>query len=69
MNTRRFTNWLENAIEEHNCDDDDNPILNVEDYVQAGVLTMDRGLVIRFDDRSEIHITIVQQRAGDDDEA
>ena len=69
MNTRRFERWLTDAIEEHG-DRNDPParrVADVEDFVQAGMLTMDRGLVVRFVDGSEFQVTLVQSRRGRDD--
>ena len=69
MTPRRFERWLTDAIEEHG-DRNDPPAVRVavvEDFVQAGVLTMDRGLVVRFADGSEIQITLVQSRLGRDE--
>jgi hypothetical protein len=66
---RRFERWLTDAIEEHG-DRDDPPasrVADVEDFVQAGMLTNDRGLVVRFSDGSEIQLTIVQSRLGRDE--
>ena len=69
MNERRFERWLTDAIEEHG-DHNDPPasrVADVENFVQAGVLTMNRGLVVRFVDGAEFQITLVQSRRGRDD--
>ena len=39
-------------------------IRDVQDYVQAGVLTNDRGVVVELDDGSKFQITIVQSSSG-----
>ena len=69
MNERRFERWLIDAIEEHgdHRDDERHRVADVENFVQAGVLTMNRGLVVRFVDGSELQLTIVQSRLGRDD--
>ncbi len=41
---------------------DDNHIRSVRTYEDVGILTRDRGLVVRFDDNSEFQITIKQSR-------
>jgi len=61
---------LTEAIEEHGDRNDDAPdrVADVENFVQAGVLTMNRGLVVRFADGSEIQLTLVLSRRGRDDD-
>ena len=70
MDARRFERWLAEAIEERRAetDEDEDPIRDVEDFVQAGMLTNDRGLVVRFADGSEIQVTLVQSRCRRDDD-
>jgi len=63
MNTRRFETWLQKAIE-LTAEDHAIGIESVEDFVQAGVLTADRGLVVRFEDGSEFQVTLVQSRGA-----
>lgn len=73
MNERQFKNALEmlltNLIEAQQKDSDaiDMPdgigeIVEIEDFVQAGVLTMDKGLIVKLADGSEFDITITQSR-------
>lgn len=69
MTPKRFENWLADAIEAHRAEEGPgDSIRRVETTVEAGVLTRDRGLVIRFNDGSEIQITFVQSRRGRDDQ-
>ena len=67
MTPRRFERWLAEAIDAQRTDADEDPIREDEDFVQAGILTMDRGLVVRFEDGSEIQVTLVQSRRGRED--
>jgi hypothetical protein len=73
MNERQFKNALEmlltNLIDAQQKDSDaiDMPdgigeIVEIEDFVQAGVLTMDKGLIVKLADGSEFDITITQSR-------
>lgn len=69
MTPKRFEDWLADAIEAHRAEagpGDD--IRRVETNEEAGVLTRDRGLVIRFTDGAEIQLTLVQSRRGRDDQ-
>jgi len=68
MTPRRFERWLAEAIDAQRADADEDPIRDVEDFVQAGMLTTDRGLVVRFADGSEIQVTLVLSRRGRDDD-
>jgi hypothetical protein len=69
MTPTRFENWLADAIEAQCAEaGPGDPIRGVETNHEAGVLTRDRGLVIRFNDGSEIQLTLVQSRRGPDDE-
>jgi hypothetical protein len=74
MNERQMQNALESLLVElmdaqrHERDEVRMPdgmgeIAEVEDFVQAGVLTRDKGLIIRMADGSEFDITITQSRA------
>ena len=57
---------LQDVIEEALCDWDDNntngQIANIENFKKAGVLTMNKGVVISLVDGSEFQVTIVQSR-------
>ena len=68
MTPRRFESWLLEAIEMTRMDEEDSRIRDVEDFVRAGILTTNRGLVVAFEDGSEIQLTLVQSRRGSDDE-
>lgn len=79
MTPRKFETWIAEAIEEQRASDDGtaghgDPIRRIETNEEAGIMTTDRGLVIRFDDGSEIQLTLVQskrarnEQANDDEE-
>lgn len=56
-----FEQFLEDAIqEEANANVDAS--VSVRTFREAGVLTMNRGLVVRIGDRAEYQITIVKSR-------
>jgi len=72
MNERQFKTALEMLLtnllnaQRHDRDEIDMPdgmgeIVEVEDFVQAGVLTRDKGLIVKFADGSEMDITINQR--------
>lgn len=73
MNERQMQNALESLLtnlidaQQHGRDEIEMPdgmgeIAEVEDFVQAGVLTRDKGLIIRLSDGSEFDITISQRQ-------
>ena len=73
MNERQMQNALESLLtnlidaQRRSRDEIDMPdgmgeIAEVEDFVQAGMLTRDKGLIVRFADGSEFDITITQSR-------
>lgn len=73
MNERQMKNALESLLtnlidaQRHGRDEIDMPdgmgeIVEIEDFVQAGVLTRDKGLIVKFADGSEMDITINQRR-------
>ena len=73
MNERQMKNALENLLanlidaQRRNRDDIEMPdgmgeIAGVEDFVQAGVLTHDAGLIVTMKDGSEFQLTIVCSR-------
>ena len=67
MTPRRFEAWLQNAIERVADDEDEDGSLDIEtieDFVQAGLLTSNRGVVVALEDGSEFQITIVQSQRG-----
>ena len=68
MTPGRFEAWLAEAIEAQRADEDEDPICRVETYADAEILTRDNGLVVRFEDGSEIQITLVLSRRGRDDD-
>ena len=73
MNERQMQNALESLLanlieaqrrgrDEIEMPDGMGEITEVEDFVQAGVLTQDKGLIIRLADGSEFQLTINQSR-------
>jgi hypothetical protein len=73
VNERQMKNALESLLtnlidaQRHDRDEIDMPdgmgeIAEVEDFVQAGVLTRDKGLIVKFADGSEFDITITESR-------
>ncbi len=73
MNERQMKNALENLLtnlidaqrrgrDEIEMPDSMGEITEVEDFVQAGVLTRDKGLILRLADGSEFDITISQRQ-------
>ena len=66
MNEREFLDWLHDAIVRSAGDDDME--LRVRTYEDAGMLTYNKGLVVRCDDGAEFQLTLVQSRAGDEEE-
>jgi hypothetical protein len=72
MNERQMQNALESLLtnlidaQRHDRDEIDMPdgmgeIVEIEDFVQAGVLTRNKGLIVKFSDGSEMDITITQR--------
>lgn len=67
MTPREFEKWLAEAINAEaaeQADEGEDPIRAVDTYEEAGILTSDRGLVVRFEDGSEIQVTLVLSRRG-----
>ena len=73
MNERQMQNALESLLtnlidaQRRGRDEIDMPdgigeIAEVEDFVQAGVLTRDKGLIVKFSDGSEFSVTVSQDR-------
>jgi len=65
MNDERFETLLATMLEEHadlDENDDDVVVAEVVTFRDAGVLTYDRGLVVRMVDGSEFQLTIVRSR-------
>ncbi len=55
MTTTKFETWLRDWLA-----DTPDPIHRIETFEEAGMLTRDRGLVVHFEDGSEIQLTLVQ---------
>ena len=71
MTPRRFESWLKNAIDLAWDDERDEPgaarIRRVETFEEAGIMTTDAGLLVLFEDGSEIQVTLVcSKRARND---
>jgi len=67
MNEERFESLLATMLEEHadlDENDDDVVVAEVVTFRDAGVLTYDRGLVVRMVDGSEFQVTLVQSRGA-----
>jgi hypothetical protein len=60
MSEEDFQCFLTEAIEEH-AEENDLPSTSVSTYADAGVLTRNRGLVVRIGE-SEFQVTIVRSR-------
>lgn len=55
-----FETWLKDLIDEHSSELDAE--IAADTFRDAGVLTMNKGLVIRKEDGSEFQLTIVKSR-------
>lgn len=66
MNEKQMEAWLSEAI--YGVEDEENEVRRVSTYEEDGVLTRNRGLVIKFKNGDEFQICIVQS-AGDEEEA
>ena len=67
MNEERFETVLATLIDSNadfDNDDEDAVVAEVATYGDAGILTMNRGLVVRMVDGSEFQLTIVRSREG-----
>lgn len=64
MTTHELETWLVETIETAIEDDTTCPIHHVATFEDVGMLTRDRGLVVAFNDCSEIQVTLVQSRRG-----
>ena len=56
MTTKQFESWLRDWLS------DTDPIRRIETFEEVGVLTTDRGLVVTFEDGSEVQVTLVRSR-------
>ena len=59
MNEDEMQDWLTEAIYLHRGENEDEPA-EVRTFEEAGVLTMNKGLVVRLPDGSKFQLTIVQ---------
>ena len=60
MNTERFMGWLTEAIDMLN--EEDGKIKTVTTFEEAGLLTCNKGLVVKTTGGREFQITIMQSR-------
>ncbi len=67
MDERKIEKLLRDLIWAES-DEGETPVDNIEDFVQAGICTNNRGLIVRFQDGSEFQLTIVQSAEPDEDE-
>ena len=67
MTPRELEAWIKDAIEEVLAELLEERI-RVETFEVAGVLTTDRGLVVGFEDGSEIQLTLVRSRRERNDD-
>ena len=73
MTPKNFEIWLHDAIQLARAEEEEErhgaaEVRRVATYQETGVLTNDRGLVVTFDDGSEIQVTLVLSRRGRNDE-
>ena len=66
MSRRTLEAIVAELLEENAWDDDDNRITNVQTFRDAGVLSIDPGLLVGFDDGREYQVTILQTGWTDD---
>jgi hypothetical protein len=64
MTEQEMENYLAEAIELHNADEDFDLESNIRilTYEEAGIMTYNKGLVLRTPDGDEFQITIVKSR-------
>jgi hypothetical protein len=72
MTERELQDWMRVHLEDNPSveteDGDEMAVQSVSTFDDAGLLTRNKGLVIRLEDGSEFQVTIVQsQRARDED--
>ena len=60
MDEREFRDWLANAIDSHASEEDVDA--TTESYRDAGILTRNKGLVVRTEDGSKFQVTVVRSR-------
>lgn len=60
MDAWKIQEMIEEAIYE--ADNDEQNVRDISSYENAGIMTTDKGLVMRMEDGSEFQITIVQSR-------
>lgn len=64
MNEKQMEAWLSEAI--YGVGDEENEVRRVSTYEEDGVLTMNKGLVVKFKNGDEFQICIVQSK-GDEE--
>jgi hypothetical protein len=73
MNERKFQDWLAEACMDYSeeAENDETTVRRVATYADAGILTMNKGLVVKMKDGAEFQVCIVQSdgfAAADDQE-
>ena len=71
MTPKNFETWLIEAIDLKCTEEQEHgpaEVRRVTTYEEAGVLTNDRGLVVRCNDGAEFQVTLVLSRRGRNDE-
>lgn len=63
MSETEMQNWLTEAIDLQ-CEANEEEPADVRTFEEAGVLTMNKGLVVRLPDGSEFQLTIVRSRSA-----
>jgi hypothetical protein len=61
---RALDYYTESVGGEHEREDEYTEHFSLRSFEEAGILTGNKGLVLRFDDGSEFQLTIVQSKAG-----
>lgn len=76
MNERQFQDWLAEACMDYSeeADNDEATVKRVASYDDVGMLTKNKGLVVKMKDGAEFQVCIVQSASGsekneDDQEA
>lgn len=66
MNEKQMEAWLSEAIIE--LANEETKVVRVSTYDDVGMLTMNKGLVVRFKDGDEFQICIVQSEGGNEED-
>lgn len=66
MNEREFETWLGEKINEAVVDDEIGGWHAAQTFEECGVMTRNKGLVVRLEDGSEFQLQIVQSASADE---